>query len=115
MILNGVKNEHSFIKNHNHHFKSILAKKNKDYIKEIDKEAYSKWICDFCSLYEEVFPKSETRIKQKTSLLPWITKGIMKSFKQKQKPNNKFLKSRIKENDGNYKDYKTLTEKIRKK
>ena len=37
----------------------------------------------------------------------------MKSFKQK--PNNKFLKSRIKENDENYKDYKTLTEKIRKK
>ena len=39
----------------------------------------------------------------------------MKSSKQKQKLYNKFLKSRIKENDVIYKSYKNLSEAIRKK
>ena len=39
----------------------------------------------------------------------------MKSSKQKQKLYNKFLKSRIKENDVIYKSYKNLFEAIRKK
>ena len=68
-------------------FKIILAKKTWDYIKEIcnPNEAYSKFLYDFSSLYEEAFPKLGTTIKQKSPISPWITKEIMKSSKQKQK------------------------------
>ena len=93
-----------------------MARKTWDYIKEIDNpnEAYSKFLYDFSSLYEEAFPKLEIKIKQKNLISPWITKGIMKSSKQKQKPYNEFLKSRTKENEVIYKAYKNLFEVIRK-
>ena len=52
---------------------------------------------------------------QKNLISPWITKGIMKSSKQKQKIYNKLLKSRTKENEVIYKAYKNLFEVIRKK
>ena len=68
-------------------FKNILARKTWDYIKEIDipNKAYSKFLYDFSSIYEEAFPKLEIKIKQKNLIDPWITKGITKSSKQKQK------------------------------
>ena len=61
-------------------FKSVLARRTWDYIKEIDNpnEAYSKFLYDFSSLYEEAFPKLEIKIKQKSLISPWIIKGIMK-------------------------------------
>ena len=47
------------------HFKNILAKRTWDCMKEIGNpnEAYSKLSHDFCSLYEEVFPKLQIKIK----------------------------------------------------
>ena len=86
-------------------FKNILTREPCDYIKEIDSpnEAYSKFLYDFSSHYEEAFPKLEIKIKQKSLISPWITKGIMKSSKRKQKLYNKFLNSRTKENEVIYK------------
>ena len=52
-------------------------------------------------------------INQKTLISPWITKGIMKSSKQKQKMYNRFFKLKTKENEANYKAYKNLFEAIR--
>ena len=94
-----------------------MARKTWDCIKEIDNpnEAYSKFLYNFSSLYDEAFLKLEIKIKQKKLISPWITKGIMKSCKQKQKLYNKFLKLRAKENDKIYKAYKNLFEAIRKK
>ena len=94
-----------------------MARKIWDCIKEIDNpnEAYSKFLYNFSSLYDEAFLKLEIKIKQKKLISPWITKGIMKSCKQKQKLYNKFLKLRTKENDKIYKAYKNLFEAIRKK
>ena len=68
-------------------FKNILARKIWDYIKEIANpyEAYSKFLYGFSSLYEETFSKLEIKINQKNFISLWITKGIMKSSKQKQK------------------------------
>ena len=61
-------------------FKNVLARRTWDYIKEINNpnEAYSKFLYDFSSLYEEAFPKLEIKIKQKSLISPWIIKGIMK-------------------------------------
>ena len=47
------------------------------------KEAYTKFLCDFSSVYEEAFPKLGIKIKQKNIISPCITKGILKSSKQK--------------------------------
>ena len=62
-------------------FKKIMAK-NSDYINKIDNlnEAYSKFLYDFFSLYEEAFLKLEIKIKQKVLISPWIIKEIMKSL-----------------------------------
>ena len=61
--------------------------KNWDYIKEIDNlnEAYRKFLYDLPSIHEEAFSKFEIKIKQNNFISPWITKGIVKSFKEKQK------------------------------
>ena len=70
---------------------------------------------DFFSLYQEAFSRLETEIKQKNLISAWITKGIMKSSKQKQNLCNKFYQSRAKENEVIYKFYKNLFEAVRKK
>ena len=64
-------------------FKNILANKTWEYIKEVDNpnEAYSKFLYEFSSLYEEAFLKSEIKIKQKNLISPWIGEGILKSSK----------------------------------
>ena len=94
-----------------------MARKTWDYIQEIDNpnEAYSKFLYDFSSLYEETFPKLEIKIKQKNLISSWITKEIMKCSNQKQILWTKFLKSRTKEHEVIYKAYKNLFEAIRKK
>ena len=88
-----------------------------DYFKEIENpnEAYAKFLYDFSTLYEEAFLKLEIKIKQTRPISPWITKEIIKSSKQKQTLYNKFLKSRTKEYEANYKAYKSLFKTIRKK
>ena len=57
-------------------FKSILAIKTWDYIKEIDNsnKAYSKFLYDSSSLYKEGFPKLEIKIKQKKASVPGLPK-----------------------------------------
>ena len=94
-----------------------MARKTLDYTKEIDNlnEAYSKFLYDFFSIYEEAFLRLEIEIKQKNLISAWITEGIMKSSKQKQNLCNKFYKSRTKENEVIYKFYKNLFETVRKK
>ena len=88
-----------------------------DYFTEIENpnEAYAKFLYDFSTLYEEAFLKLEIKIKQTRPISPWITKEIIKSSKQKQILYNKFLKSRTKEYEANYKAYKSLFKTIRKK
>ena len=45
-------------------------------------------------MYEECFPKFKIKLYQRKNLSPWITKGIKKSSKRKQKLYVKFLKKR---------------------
>ena len=61
------------------------------------------------------FPKIRIKIKAKTIQNPWITKGITKSSKKKQKLYERFLKKCTPENVQKYKNYKNLFETIKKK
>ena len=55
------------------------------------------------------------KIKPKRALSPWITNGIAKSPKQKQKLYEKFSKHHTPINEANYKAYKNLFETIKRK
>ena len=46
---------------------------------------------------------------------PWISKGLKKSSKKKQKLYIKFLKTKTLEDEFKYKTYKSLFEKLKKK
>ena len=78
-------------------------------------EAYNKCIETFTELYEEFFPIKKVKIKPKRALSPWITNGIAKSSKSKQKLYEKFLKHRTPINEVNYKAHKNLFETIKRK
>ena len=78
-------------------------------------EAYNKFLEIFTELYEEYFLIRKIKIKPKRALSPWITNGIAKSSKRKQKLYQKFFKHRTPINKVNYKAYKNLFETMKRK
>ena len=77
--------------------------------------AYNDFIKIFLSHYNIFFPKKKIQIKTKSQSSPWITTGIIKSSKRKQKLYEKFLKRKTPRNEENYKNYKRLFESIKQK
>ena len=69
----------------------------------------------FNSIYDIYFPKVFVRLKTKHIKSPWITKGIAKSSKRKQKLYEKFLKHGTRQTELAYKSYKSLFESLKKK
>ena len=55
------------------------------------------------------------KVKAQNSFKPWITKGIAKSSKKKQKLYEKYLKNRNPQNLATYKTYNNLFETIKRK
>ena len=45
-------------------------------------EAYEVFLKLFIKQYEKAFPKVEIKIKTKSLLSPWMTKGLLKSSKK---------------------------------
>ncbi|XP_065639571.1 uncharacterized protein LOC136072316 [Hydra vulgaris] len=76
--------------------------------------AYNYFEKIFLKNYNMHFPIKEKLIKEKYLKCPWITKGIKKSSKKKQKLYIKYLKNRSEANLNVYKQYKNLFEKIKK-
>ena len=75
-------------------------------------EAYNLFLEIFLQHYETAFPKVTKTIKLKSL---WITKGLIKSSKRKQRLYEKFLKHRSYQNEIAYKTYKNLFESIKNK
>ena len=90
---------------------------NWDFVNKINcpNESYNKFIQRFSTSYDKTFPEVKIKIKTKTLLSRWITKGLLKSSKRKQKLYNKFLKHKTYKNELSYKSYKTLFETLRRK
>ena len=78
-------------------------------------EAYKYFFETFISVSDNFFSKVKVRIKTKSLHNPWITKGITKSSKRKQKLYEKYLKRRINETETAYKLYKKLFESIKQR
>ena len=97
-------------------FKNILSLTDVNEVlgKTITNESYDQFIKKFSHIYDDCFPTKVIEIKTKNLLSPWITKGIKKSSKRKQKLYKKCLKKKSPINEKEYKDYKQLFEKIKK-
>ena len=95
-------------------FKNILHNRNWDDIKKNKdpNKAHGYFLNIFIDIYDKLFPKSEVKVKFKSDQSPWITKGIAKSSKKKQRLYEKFLKNRTPKNEETYKTYKNLLESI---
>ena len=62
--------------------------------------------------FDTFCPIKEVKLKPKEILNPWMTNGLKKSSKRKQKLYNKFLKSRSIKDENNYKTYKAFYQKL---
>ena len=78
-------------------------------------EAYKAFLERFLLLYDKNFPIRKIKIKAKDLESPWITNGIKKSSKKKQRLYQKFLKTRTEKNESEYKNYKKLFESVKKR
>ena len=98
-------------------FKTELGKINWAHITscQSSNDAYDLFLEKFITLYNTHFPIKTIEIKTKSLFSPWITNGLLKSSKQKQKLYIKYLKNRTFLNETNYKNYKNLFERIKLK
>jgi len=76
--------------------------------------AYESFLAEFCKYYDLAFPVIKKIINPNSLLNPWMTKGLHKSSKRKQKLYEKYLKHKTYKNEIKYKNYKNLFEKIKK-
>ena len=77
-------------------------------------QAYKTFLTKFSDLYNIYFPTKIIKVKKKDLNSPWITKGIKKSSKQKQRLYEKFLKYCTEKHELLYQTYKRFFESIRK-
>ena len=77
--------------------------------------SYTVFLKQFSKIYDNSFPMKTIKIKRKQLISPWISQGLRKSSKQKQKLYIKFLKHPTYKNETTYKNYKNLFEKIKNK
>lgn len=96
-------------------FRQLLLGANWELIKETKNpnDSYNLFLKLFTREYNSAFPKRKFNIKAKTLLSPWMSKGLLKSSKKKQKLYEKFLKNKTHQNEKKYKGYKNLFEKIK--
>ena len=78
-------------------------------------ECYKLFSKKFLTIYENFFPRKKIKLKVKEIQSPWITSGIKKSSKRKQRLYEKFLKTRNQKSELEYKYYENLFETIKKR
>ena len=74
-------------------------------------DAYNYFLHKLIVLYDKYFPKQNIGMYKKDLQSPWITRGIKKSSKRKQKLYVQFLKNRSSKNEFEYRNYKILKHK----
>ena len=78
-------------------------------------DAYEYFLKVLSGIYNLAFPLKMFSVKRKTLQNPWMTKGILKSSKRKQKLYETFVKKRSPRNENIYKAYKSLFESLNEK
>ena len=98
-------------------FKEILKPVNWTAVTQCDNvnSAYDNFLNIVSSLYDTVFPIKEIKLKTKTLLSPWMSRGLLKCSKHKKRLYENFLKKRTIQNETKYKNYKKLFDSIKNK
>ena len=78
-------------------------------------EIYDTFLKTLTDIYNVNFPIREYILKNKDIKSPWISKGLKKSSKTKQRLYIKFIETKTLEDESKYKNYKSFFEKLRKK
>ena len=76
-------------------------------------QAYDYFFRIFFKLYDESFPKKEITVQRKKTH-PWMTSGLKKSSKRKQRLYENFLRNKTVKNEQNYKRYKNNFDRVSK-
>ena len=77
-------------------------------------ESYDKFISSFCTLYDKHLPKCKKKVSKRREIKPWITPGIIKSIKTRNKLYKIFIKQPTEGNKNKYTKYRNkLTHVIR--
>ena len=77
-------------------------------------EIYDTFLKTLTDIYEANFPICKYILKDKDIKSPWISKGLKKSSKTKQRLYIKFPKTKTLEDEAKYRNYKNLFEELRK-
>ena len=78
-------------------------------------EIYDTFLKTLADIYNANYSIHEYILKNKDIKSPWISKGLKKYSKTKQRLYIKFLETKTLEDESKYKNYKCLFEKLRKK
>ena len=98
-------------------FKQKLRDVTWDDIKIFDSvnHSYNRFLQIFLSLCNECFPKIKIKLKPQKHFRPWITLGIRKSSKRKQRLYENFLKTITAKSEAEYETYKNMFETAKRK
>ena len=98
------------------YFKTIFHSTDWDLITQTSSanDSYDIFLERFIKIYDQAFPERKIEIKKENLPSPWISKGLRKSSKRKQRLYEKFFKKRSDKNYETYKIYKNLFGKLKK-
>ena len=85
------------------------------YTISIPNDGYEYFLKVFSGIYDLAFSFKTISVKKKIMQNPWMTNGLLKSSKRKQKFYEKFLRKRTSRNESIYKTYKSLFESLKRK
>ena len=87
------------------HFKSLFNSIDWDLVTQtsLPNHSYNIFLEKFVQIYDQAFPERKFEIKAKNLVSPWITRGLRKSSRKKQRLYEKFLKQRNSKNEEAYK------------
>jgi hypothetical protein len=97
-------------------FRNFLLETDWEFVTKCNdaNNAYDLFIRLFYKQYEKAFPKIKKIIHSKNLRNPWMTKGLKKSSRKKQKLYDNYLKNKTLNNEIKYKKYKNSFEKLKK-
>ena len=97
-------------------FKHKLYKTSWDYVikNKNPNDTYNQFLHKPNVLYDKYFSKQNIGMNKEDLKNPWVTRGIKKSSKRKQKLYVKFLNKRNSKNELEYRKYKKLFAPIKK-
>ena len=78
------------------------------------KMAYDSFFNEFTSIYDSSFPLKKIKSSKLNSRKPWVTNGLLKSIKRKNKLYRKYLSFPTAQNETLYKAYKNKLTKLLK-